>query len=55
MKIKEKCWKVPPFLHTDFGKQVDNQLRAGIILEGDLGEIVSLSWLTFPYFDLMEK
>ena len=28
---------------------------AGVILEGDLGEKVFLSWLTSPYFELREK
>ena len=28
---------------------------SGVILGGDLGEIVSLSWLTSPYFELKEK
>ena len=27
----------------------------GVILEGDLGEKVSLSWLTYPYLELREK
>ena len=27
----------------------------GVILEGDLGEKVSLNWLTSPYFELREK
>ena len=28
---------------------------AGVILEGDLGEKVSLSWLTSPYLELRDK
>ena len=28
---------------------------SGVILEGDLGEKVSLSWLTSPYLELREK
>ena len=28
---------------------------AGLSLEGDLGEKVSQSWLTSPYFELREK
>ena len=30
-------------------------LVAGLSLEGDLGEKVSLIWLTSPYFELREK
>ena len=35
----------------------DNEswLSAGVILEGNLGEKVSLSWLTSPYLELREK
>ena len=29
--------------------------NAEVILEGDLGEKVSLSWLTSPYLELREK
>ena len=29
--------------------------KAGVILEGNLGEKVSLSWLTSPYLELREK
>ena len=32
-----------------------SQLQAGVILEGDLGEKVSLSWLTSPYLKSREK
>ena len=32
-----------------------SKASAGVILEGDLGEIVSLSWLISPYLELREK
>ena len=38
-----------------FIRSVVKLLLAGISLEGDLREKVSLRWLTYPYFELREK
>ena len=37
------------------GQEGNGDNLAGVILEGDLGEKVSLSWLTSPYLELREK
>ena len=37
------------------GSTLKGNVLPGVILEGDLGEKVSLSWLTSPYLELREK
>ena len=48
--ILQKCYII-----FDSQRAFDKHITAGLSLEGDLGEKVSLNLLTSPYFELREK
>ena len=59
-KIKHKCtcqqrWQKMYLMTCGSSEDSDQNIQPGVILEGNLGEKVSQSWLTSPYLELREK